>query len=82
MIFENTDGFAIAREDLLLRGPGEMVGARQSGVPLLRYADLDADADLVEAARQAAKELLSRHPEAAQAVLDRWYGGRGEYLKA
>ena len=82
VIFENTDGFAIAREDLLLRGPGEMVGARQSGVPLLRYADLDGDGDLVEAARQAAEELLARHPQAAQAVLERWYGGRGEYLKA
>ncbi len=82
VIFENTDGFTIAREDMRLRGPGEMVGARQSGVPLLRYASLDGDGELVEAARQAAEELLARHPDAANAVLARWYGGRGEYLKA
>jgi ATP-dependent DNA helicase RecG len=82
VIYENADGFAIAREDLRLRGPGEMIGARQSGAPLLRYADLECDADLVEPARQAAEELLARHPAAAQAILMRWYGGRGEYLKA
>ena len=48
IIFENTDGFEIARQNLHLRGPGEFVGSRQSGVPLLRYADLEGDADLVE----------------------------------
>jgi ATP-dependent DNA helicase RecG len=48
IIFENTDGFEIARQDLQIRGPGEFVGARQSGVPLLRYADLELDADLNE----------------------------------
>ena len=82
VIYENTDGFAIAREDLRLRGPGEMVGARQSGVPLLRYADLEADADLVEPAREAAEELLARHRDAVEVLLQRWVGGRGEYLKA
>src|SRR5690606_7712791 len=48
VIYEHTDGFAIAREDLRIRGPGEFVGARQSGLPLLRYADLEGDADLIE----------------------------------
>lgn len=81
-IYETTDGFEIARRDLQLRGPGEFVGARQSGVPLLRYADIDADADLIELARQAAEELQAAHPEAADALVERWYGGRAELLKA
>ncbi|MDQ7988907.1 MAG: ATP-dependent DNA helicase RecG [Candidatus Dactylopiibacterium sp.] len=81
-IFETTDGFEIARRDLQLRGPGEFIGARQSGVPLLRYADLEADVDLIEVARQAAEELQARHPEAADALLARWYGGRAELLRA
>ncbi|MCX9156898.1 ATP-dependent DNA helicase RecG [Niveibacterium sp. 24ML] len=82
VIYEHTDGFAIAQEDLRLRGPGEFIGARQSGSALLRYADLDADGDLVEAARRAAEELLARQPAAAAAILERWHGGRSEYLKA
>jgi len=82
VIYQHTDGFEIAREDLRIRGPGEFVGARQSGVAMLRYADLEADIDLVEAARNAAAELLARDPAAAQAILARWHGGRGEYLKA
>ena len=50
-IFENTDGFEIARQDLVIRGPGEFLGARQSGVPLLRFADLERDVALIEQAR-------------------------------
>lgn len=82
VIFENSDGFVIAREDLLLRGPGEVLGARQSGAPLMRFADLNEDADLIEAARLAAESLLSDEPEAAGRHLDRWLGGRADFLKA
>jgi ATP-dependent DNA helicase RecG len=82
VIYENTDGFAIAREDLALRGPGEVLGSRQSGAPLLRFADLVADADLVELASGAAERLLDEHPESAQRHLDRWLGGRVEFLRA
>jgi ATP-dependent DNA helicase RecG len=81
IIYENTDGFEIARQDLHLRGPGEFVGARQSGLPLLRFADLE-DTALVEAARSAAEELLADHPAAAECHLARWLGGRAELLKA
>ena len=81
-IYETNDGFEIARRDLQLRGPGEFIGARQSGVPLLRYADLESDVDLVEAARGAAEEMLARFPEAAEAILVRWYGGRSQLLRA
>jgi ATP-dependent DNA helicase RecG len=82
VIFENTDGFAIAREDLNLRGPGEFVGARQSGVPLLRYADLEADAELIEPARELAEALLAHDPAKAQALMVRWLGGREALLRA
>ena len=81
IIYENTDGFEIARHDLNLRGPGELLGARQSGVPMLRFADLAVDLDLLDAARDAAEMLLREEPEAAKAHLARWLGGRNEYLK-
>ena len=81
IIFESSDGFEIAREDLRLRGPGEFIGARQSGLPLLRYADLE-DAALVEQARAVAEDMLQTSPEQAAAHLQRWLGGREELLKA
>lgn len=79
---ETADGFEIARRDLEIRGPGEFLGARQSGAPLLRFADLSADARLLEWARDVAPQLLDRHPQAAQRQVDRWLGTRAEYLKA
>ena len=81
VIYENTDGFEIARLDLELRGPGEFIGSRQSGMPLLRFADLD-DTALVERVRKVADELLRDWPENADAHLKRWLGGREELLKA
>jgi len=80
VIFENTDGFMIAHEDLRMRGPGEYLGARQSGEPLLRFADLNEDADLLEAARAAAETLLADHRDLAEGHLQRWLGGRGRFL--
>jgi ATP-dependent DNA helicase RecG len=82
IIFEHTDGFEIARQDLHLRGPGEFIGSRQSGVPLLRYADLEADAELVELARAEAERLLAADPTAVARHLARWLGSREELLKA
>ncbi len=82
VIFENSDGFEIARQDLLIRGPGEFLGARQSGEPLLRFADLEADTGLIEQARDTADELLARFPDAAQAHLARWLGAKQEFIKA
>ncbi len=79
---ETTDGFEIARRDLAIRGPGELMGARQSGDALLRFADLALDAPLVEAARAAAERLLAAHPAAAQAHVERWLASREEFLKA
>lgn len=82
IIFENTDGFEIARQDLHLRGPGEFVGSRQSGVPLLRYADLENDIDIIELARDMAERLLHDAPALAERHLQRWLGSREELLKA
>jgi ATP-dependent DNA helicase RecG len=81
IIFEQTDGFEIARHDLRLRGPGEFLGARQSGLPMLRFADLEKDGDLLEAARAAAEQLLRDYPEHAQRHVQRWLGRRSEYLR-
>jgi len=82
VIYESSDGFEIARRDLAIRGPGEFLGARQSGVPMLRFADLEHDEPLVEQAREVADELLARFPDAAAAHLDRWLGGRQDFFKA
>lgn len=79
---ETNDGFEIARRDLEIRGPGEFLGARQSGAPLLRFADLASDTPLLEWARGLAPLLLDRHPELAQRHVARWLGGRQDYLKA
>ena len=82
IIKDNADGFSIAREDLHLRGPGEFLGARQSGVPMLRFADLETDLELLEAARNAAETLLDREPEAVRRHLGRWLPRGLDYLKA
>ena len=82
IIFENTDGFEIARQDLQLRGPGEFLGTRQSGVPMLRFADLERDAELLEQAREIADELLAKDPATAERHLQRWMAGREQLLKA
>ena len=81
ILYESTDGFEIARHDLRIRGPGELLGARQSGMPMLRFADLDTDIELLEAARRVAEDLLNSHPAHAQMHLDRWMGGRQDYLR-
>jgi ATP-dependent DNA helicase RecG len=79
---ETTDGFEIARRDLEIRGPGEFLGARQSGAALLRFADLNDDLRLLQLARAAALTMLERHPQAADTHVLRWLGGRADYLKA
>jgi ATP-dependent DNA helicase RecG len=81
-MYETTDGFEVARRDLLLRGPGEFLGARQSGLALLRFADLERDADLVDEARIEADAMLAGPPRRVDAHLARWLAGREEFLKA
>ena len=79
---ETNDGFEIARRDLDIRGPGEFLGARQSGAALLRFADLATDSHLLAWARTAAPLMLDRYPEMAERHVARWLGSRTDYLKA
>jgi ATP-dependent DNA helicase RecG len=82
IIYESSDGFEIAQQDLRLRGPGELLGARQSGIPMLRFADISMDAELLNRARNVADEMLRDFPEAVQAHLQRWMANREDYLHA
>ena len=79
---ETSDGFEIARRDLEIRGPGEFLGARQSGAAMLRFADLAVDIELLEWARALAPRMLDQHPELAQRHVQRWLGGKSDFLKA
>ncbi len=79
---ETNDGFEIARRDLEIRGPGEFLGARQSGDALLRFADLATDTALLEWAREVAPLMLDRFPQLAAQHVARWLGGKSDYLKA
>ena len=78
---ETTDGFEIARTDLQIRGPGEFLGARQSGQAMLRFANLETDQWLVDKARDAAHKLLHEDPATVEAHLARWLGSREDFLK-
>ena len=79
---EVSDGFVIAERDLSLRGPGELLGAKQSGDAMLRFVDLQRDAWLIELAQQAAERLLAEHADLVERHLERWLGSRAEFLKA
>jgi len=79
---ETTDGFEIARRDLEIRGPGEFLGARQSGEAMLRFASLENDGWLIDPARAAADQMLKAFPDAVTRHLTRWLGAREQYLKA
>jgi ATP-dependent DNA helicase RecG len=72
VIYENTDGFAISQADLNLRGPGEFLGTRQSGAPMLKVADLMRDEGLLQQAKEVADGLLKEYPDAVDQHLQRW----------
>jgi len=78
-IRETNDGFVIARRDLELRGPGEMLGTRQTGLAEMRVADLMRDSDLLPAVQAAAETLLKHNPEAVRALTRRWVGSGERY---
>ncbi len=79
---DTNDGFEIARRDLEIRGPGEFLGARQSGAALLRFADLATDSELLAWAKDAAPLMLEKYPDMAQRHLARWLGEKTDFLKA
>jgi ATP-dependent DNA helicase RecG len=85
IMFDTTDGFEIAQRDLQLRGPGEFLGARQSGAAMLRFADLERDSPLIALARLLAERLLAPRVEnevMAKAQVERWLSLREDFLKA
>ena len=79
---ETNDGFEIARRDLDIRGPGEFLGSRQSGAALLRFADLSVDTKLLAWAQKLAPRMLDGYPELAARHVERWLGGKSDFLKA
>ncbi len=81
-MYETQDGFEIAQRDLDLRGPGELLGSRQSGVTLLRFADLATDSGLVVVARETATELRATAPHIVERHLARWMRGREDFLRS
>ncbi len=76
---DTTDGFKVAQQDLELRGPGEVLGIRQTGLMQLRVADLIRDADLAPAAQHIGRRLLNESPEIAEAIIQRWVGFSRRY---
>ncbi|TDB01213.1 ATP-dependent DNA helicase RecG [Halomonas marinisediminis] len=71
---ETSDGFRIAEKDLELRGPGEVLGTRQTGLAQMKIADLERDADLLDRVAPLAEALMASHPEASQPLIRRWLG--------
>ena len=81
MLRATTDGFAIAQKDLELRGPGEVLGTRQTGLMQLRVADIVRDADLLPEVIRLSDELLTRYPQRVEPLIERWTRGDSEYAK-
>ena len=82
VIYEVRDGFKVAEQDLRLRGPGEFVGVKQSGLPVLRFAELDKDKDLLEMAISVANHIIDNHSEIIDPHVSRWLGSKLPYLEA
>ncbi|HXY05618.1 MAG TPA: ATP-dependent DNA helicase RecG [Burkholderiaceae bacterium] len=82
VVYETSDGFEIAARDLRLRGPGEFLGARQWGLPMLRFADLERDVEWLDLVRHTADQMLESDPRRAAAIVERWYAGAGQLLGA
>ncbi|OUR62771.1 ATP-dependent DNA helicase RecG [Colwellia sp. 39_35_sub15_T18] len=78
----SNDGFVIAEKDLEIRGPGELLGTRQTGLAMLKIADLVRDGYLIADVQQKAYLLSRQHPECAQALIQRWLGNKERYSNA
>ena len=79
IVRESNDGFLIAEEDLRLRGPGQMLGTRQTGLMSFKVADISRDSDMLEQVRDSCDELLNSHPAVAEPLIRRWLGESSHY---
>ena len=79
---ESNDGFVIAEKDLEIRGPGELLGTRQTGLAMLKIADLIRDGYLIPDIQQKAYLLSRQHPEKSQALIQRWLGNKERFSNA
>ena len=79
---ESNDGFIIAQKDLEIRGPGEFLGTKQTGLADLKIADLQRDADLIPSIQQQAYAIWHQYPEQAQQLINRWLANKEQYAKA
>ncbi len=79
---ESNDGFEIAQRDLEIRGPGEVLGTRQTGLAELKIADLVRDSHLIPQVQRLAQHLMQRHPHCVEAIIQRWLSGREIYGQA
>ncbi len=78
---DSSDGFVIAEKDLALRGPGELLGTRQTGLMQMRIADLERDSDLLDAVRDTAETMLADHPDIIDALIKRWLVDGEQYAQ-
>lgn len=76
-----TDGFVIAEEDLKIRGPGELLGTRQTGAIEFRLADLQRDAHLIEAVHSTADQILQHNPQIGTKIITRWFSNHRDYVQ-
>jgi len=79
---ESNDGFYISEQDLLIRGPGEVLGTKQTGVAQFKIADLLRDQTLVPYSLQLAQQLVAEYPDLIQSITDRWLGEKQHYANA
>ena len=79
---ESNDGFYISEQDLLIRGPGEVLGTKQTGVAQFKIADLLRDQSLVPYSLQLAQQIISQHPALIPALTMRWLGEKEQYAHA
>ena len=79
IIRESNDGFLIAEEDLRLRGPGQLLGTRQTGLMSFKVADISRDSDMLEQVRETCEEMLASHPAAVEPLIHRWLGECSHY---
>jgi ATP-dependent DNA helicase RecG len=79
---ESTDGFYIAEQDLLIRGPGELLGSRQTGLQQLTVADLERDGHLLPQVKAMAEQLINQHPQHVDAIIKRWLGNAEQFAQA